>query len=232
MTAAQLRWRGPAGDADRERSRLPGLSSARLSRHRTWNRMAPIHGMMHGMGYPEITPFEVSGTEIDGLFILQMKQITDERGTVREFYRESAFVEGGLPSLGSWLQINVTESGRGAIRGLHGEDTVKAGRGCARRGIRRICGCPGRVAEPWQDGHRAASKRVAGARTCRRLQRIPVDHRYAISLLLYVGMGCGMGGAAVNPFDPSLGIDWPLPIDSTDARLLSAKDQALPPLDR
>ena len=42
-----------------------------------------------------------------------MKQVTDERGTVREFYRESAFAEAGLPSLGPWLQVNVTETHQG-----------------------------------------------------------------------------------------------------------------------
>ena len=54
-----------------------------------------------------------------------MKEVRDERGVVREFYRESAFVEAGLPSLGPWLQMNITETKQGAIRGLHGEDMFK-----------------------------------------------------------------------------------------------------------
>lgn len=73
----------------------------------------------------EIIPFALQHTEIDGLEILQMKQITDERGTVREFYRESSFLEAGLPSLGPWLQVNITETRQGALRGLHGEDMFK-----------------------------------------------------------------------------------------------------------
>ena len=44
----------------------------------------------------DIIPFAVVHTEIEGLKILQMKQITDERGTVREFYRESSFLAAGL----------------------------------------------------------------------------------------------------------------------------------------
>src|SRR5439155_12037570 len=36
----------------------------------------------------------------------------------------------------------------------------------------------------------------------------------------------GMAGTAVNPLDPSLAIDWPLP------PLLSEKDAGLPPLER
>lgn len=67
----------------------------------------------------------VQQTGIAGLFVIQMREITDERGTIREFYRESAFVAAGLPSLGPWQQINVTETRQGAIRGLHGEDMVK-----------------------------------------------------------------------------------------------------------
>jgi hypothetical protein len=36
----------------------------------------------------DISPFAVQHTEIEGLKILRMKQVTDERGTIREFYRE------------------------------------------------------------------------------------------------------------------------------------------------
>src|ERR1700733_7813703 len=73
----------------------------------------------------DIIPFAVEHTEIEGLMVLQMKQISDERGTVREFYRESSFLEAGLPSLGPWVQVNVTEARQGALRGLHGEEMFK-----------------------------------------------------------------------------------------------------------
>ena len=63
----------------------------------------------------KITPFEVRPTAIVDLFVIQMKQVRDERGVVREFYRESAFRDAGLPSLGPWLQVNITESRHGAI---------------------------------------------------------------------------------------------------------------------
>ena len=77
------------------------------------------------VGSMSITPFSVNSTAIDGLMIMQIKEIRDDRGVVREFYRESSFLEAGLPSLGKWLQMNVTESNRGVIRGLHGEDMYK-----------------------------------------------------------------------------------------------------------
>ena len=43
----------------------------------------------------EIVDFDARPTAIDGLLLLTMKQVTDERGTVREFYRESAIAERG-----------------------------------------------------------------------------------------------------------------------------------------
>lgn len=34
-----------------------------------------------------VVPFAVEDTDIDGLKVIRMKQVTDDRGTVREFYR-------------------------------------------------------------------------------------------------------------------------------------------------
>src|SRR4051795_2881597 len=68
-----------------------------------------------------VRDMSVESTEIDGLMLILMKQVDEDRGVVREFYRESSWLEAGLPSLGPWLQVNVTESKRGALRGLHGE---------------------------------------------------------------------------------------------------------------
>ena len=38
----------------------------------------------------EIVDFDARPTAIDGLLLLTMKQVVEDRGTVREFYRESA----------------------------------------------------------------------------------------------------------------------------------------------
>ena len=38
-------------------------------------------------GVPEIRDFSAERTAIDGLWLISMKEVTDERGTVREFYR-------------------------------------------------------------------------------------------------------------------------------------------------
>ncbi len=70
-------------------------------------------------------PFSARTGKIGGLYFIEMKEAHEERGVVREFYRESAFAEAGLPPLGPWLQVNVTETVQGALRGLHGENMYK-----------------------------------------------------------------------------------------------------------
>jgi dTDP-4-dehydrorhamnose 3,5-epimerase len=42
----------------------------------------------------------------------------------------------------------------------------------------------------------------------------------------------GMAGTAVNPLDPALGIEWPVPVDIEDPAQVSVKDGGLPTLDQ
>jgi dTDP-4-dehydrorhamnose 3,5-epimerase-like enzyme len=35
-----------------------------------------------------------------------------------------------------------------------------------------------------------------------------------------------MAGQSANPFDPEIGIEWPITVDPTDRSLVSAKDAA------
>lgn len=71
-----------------------------------------------------IEDFETHPTAIEGLMVLRVKHIHDERGTIREFFRASAMREAGLVD-GPWQQLNLTETGQGAVRGLHGEAMTK-----------------------------------------------------------------------------------------------------------
>ncbi len=73
----------------------------------------------------EVIEHTIRPTAIDGLFVITMKQVTDERGTVRELFRRSAFDDAGLGSLGPFRQINVTETRRGGLRGMHAESMTK-----------------------------------------------------------------------------------------------------------
>lgn len=170
-------------------------------------------------------------TAIDGLFLITMKQVSDERGTIREFYRESAFEAVGLPSLGPWLQLNVTETLQGAVRGLHAEDmdklvAVVAGEAFGvyldSRSTSPTFGTvvtttlsPGLqvlVPSGVANGFQATAAGVTQYLYC-------FDHEWAP----------GMAGVACSPLDPALGIDWPLPIDPEDRSRISAKDVAAPP---
>ncbi|MDP1819887.1 MAG: dTDP-4-dehydrorhamnose 3,5-epimerase [Acidimicrobiales bacterium] len=179
-----------------------------------------------------IIDFHVRPTAIDGLFEITMKQVTDERGTVREFYRESAFVGAGLPSLGPWLQVNVTETRRGGLRGLHGEDmnklvAVVAGEafgayvdlrpGSSSFGkivtIRLVPGTQVLVPKGVGNGFQATGPESTQYLYC-------FDQEWAP----------GMAGVACTPLDPALGIDWPLPIDLADRRQISEKDRDAPGL--
>ena len=180
----------------------------------------------------DIIPFAVDHTEIEGLKILRMKQITDERGTVREFYRESSFLEAGLPSLGPWLQINITESRQGALRGLHGEQMFKL-----------VAIVEGEAFGGYLDarpdspslGKAVTVPLVKGTQVlvpngvCNGFQSVsPGTTQY-----LYCfdqEWRPGMAGVSANPLDPALAIAWPLPVDAADPAQISAKDANAPRL--
>jgi dTDP-4-dehydrorhamnose 3,5-epimerase len=184
-----------------------------------------------GVTAPKIVPFDVETTAIDGLVVLTMKQITDDRGTVRELFRTSAMAEAGLHA-GPWRQINVTETGQGAVRGLHGEAMTKLvaivsgsafGAYVDTRPESPSVGAvvtvelvPGRqvlvpagVCNGFQSTGDASSQYVY----CFDAEWVP-----------------GMTGTAVHPLDPALGIAWPVPIDPANPTQLSAKDAAQPTL--
>jgi dTDP-4-dehydrorhamnose 3,5-epimerase len=176
----------------------------------------------------QITEMAVFTTAIDGLLVIRMKQADDERGVVREFYRQSAWLEAGLPDLGPWAQVNVTESKRGALRGLHGEDMHKL-----------VAVASGEAFGAYVDarpdspsfGKVVTVELVAGRQVlvpkgvCNGFQSVTdTQYLYAFD----AEWKPGMSGVAVNPLDPALGIEWPLPIDVDDPSILSAKDRDQP----
>ena len=180
---------------------------------------------------PAIRPFSATPTEIDGLFVLEMKEVTDERGVLREFYRESVFAE-ALPSLGPWLQMNVTESKQGAIRGLHGEDMNKLVAIVAGEAFGAYVDT--RPASPSR-GKVVTVRLVQGTQVlvprgvCNGFQSVSAgstQYLYAFDN----EWSPGMAGTAVNPLDPDLAIAWPLPVDPDDLMQVSAKDRGLPTL--
>ncbi|GIH04670.1 dTDP-4-dehydrorhamnose 3,5-epimerase [Rhizocola hellebori] len=177
-----------------------------------------------------VTPMIAEKTAIDGLWLIQMKEVKDGRGIIREFYRESAFVEAGLPSLGPWLQMNVTESSRGVVRGLHGEDMHKL-----------VAIIEGEAFGTYVDARPASptygavvtaqltkGKQVLVPKgVCNGFQSVsdqPSQYLYCFDAEWVPGMA----GTSLHPLSDQLGIAWPIPVDRTDTDLISEKDLSAP----
>lgn len=176
-----------------------------------------------------VQPFDAERTAIDGLWVLRMKAIDDDRGVVREFYRASALPAAGVPSPGPWVQVNITETRQGVVRGLHGEVmhklvAVAAGEAFgAYLDVRPESPTFGavvtrRLLPGWQV--------LVPPGVCNGFQSVsPGTTQY-----LYCfdrEWEPDMPGVAVHPLDPALGIPWPLPVDP-EGGSLSAKDASLP----
>jgi dTDP-4-dehydrorhamnose 3,5-epimerase len=178
----------------------------------------------------EIVPMSVDSTAIEGLVRITTKAVTDERGTVREFFRTSGFAEAGVGVPEHWAQLNLTYTRPGAIRGLHGEAADK------------LIGIAGGTAfGAWLDARAGSPTRgqvvtqqlavgvqmFVPAGVCNGFQSTAAD---GCQYLYCFGVEWqpGMAGIAVNPLDPDLGIAWPIAPDPSDRSLVSAKDAAAP----
>ncbi len=179
----------------------------------------------------EIIEFETQQTTIEGLALIRMKQVVEDRGTVREFFRASAFEQAGIP-LPAFRQVNVTETNPGAIRGMHGESMVKL-----------IAIAHGTAWGAWVDARADSPTRGAVFQTalepgvqilvpegvCNGFQstgETPTQYVYCFTEEWVPGMT----GVAISPLDPALGIEWPLPVDVDDRSRISEKDLAAPSL--
>jgi dTDP-4-dehydrorhamnose 3,5-epimerase len=172
----------------------------------------------------DITELTRTETEIEGLVVLTVKQVRDERGTVREFFRASAYSDGPFAEVGAWQQINVTETARGGIRGLHGEAMTKlvacvSGEAFgAYLDARSDSSSYGKVVTvPLTPGVQV----LVPAGVCNGFQAV-TDCQY-----LYCfndEWRPGMAGTAFTPLDDALGIDWPVPIDVDNPAQISVKD--------
>lgn len=177
-----------------------------------------------------ITPMEVQTTKIDGLRIITMKQIAEDRGVIRELFRQSAFDEAGIPLGGAWKQINATETRQGAIRGLHAESMQKL--------VAIVYGeAFGVYVDVRSDsptkGNIVTVKLTKGVQVivpkgvCNGFQSLSEG----TSQYLYcfdTEWVAGMKGYSVAPLDPDLGIQWPIPVKIDDTHLISRKDASAP----
>lgn len=179
----------------------------------------------------EINEFASETSQIDGLQIIHVKTVTDDRGTVRELYRASAHADVLPDTLNPWQQINLTRTKRGAVRGLHGEAMAKL-----------VTVAHGSAFGTYVDT-RADSKTLGAVVTvhltpgvqvfvpqgvCNGFQALDDDTEY-----LYCfdnEWRPGMSGVALTPLDPELGIEWPIPIVLGNLDQVSEKDAKAPTL--
>jgi dTDP-4-dehydrorhamnose 3,5-epimerase len=172
----------------------------------------------------DVVPMAVEKTAIDGLLRIATKAVTDERGTIREFFRASGYDAGG------WQQVNLTWTHRGGIRGLHGEDTSKL-----------VGVAYGEAFGVYLDARRDSStfgtviteRLVPGVQmfvppgVCNGFQAVS-DPGCQYLYCFGAEWQPGMAGVAVTPLDPDLAIDWPIRPDPDDRAMVSAKDAAAP----
>lgn len=177
----------------------------------------------------DIIEFDARASTIDGLRTITMKQVTDERGTVRELFRASAFEAAGLPGL-QWRQVNVTETKRGGIRGLHAEAMNKLVAVAAGEAFGAYVdlrpGSPTRgnvVTVELRPGVQVFVPRGVG-NGFQAVSEQPVQYVYCFD----EEWQPGMPGTACNPLDPALAIPWPIPVDRGDRAQVSEKDLNAP----
>ncbi len=176
-----------------------------------------------------IVDFEATPGAIAGLVVLTAKQVTDERGTIRELFRRSAFDDAGVTSLGPLSQINLTESRRGAIRGMHAEQmtkllTVAAGEAFGAYVDTRT-GSPTRgVVETAL--LRPGVEVLVPSGVANGFQTLSETSQYVYCF--DEEWRPDMPGVAVNPLDPALAIPWPIVVAPGDLGAVSAKDRSAP----
>ena len=179
----------------------------------------------------QIVEFDLRRGTVDGLRIVTPKQVTDDRGTIRELFRASAFASVGV-ELAPFAQINLTESRYGAVRGLHAEAMTKL-----------VTVVTGEAFGAFVD-LRTESPTFGAIDTVALVPGVQVlvpagvangfQTLSEISQYVYCfdeEWRPGMPGVACNPLDPTLAIPWPLPIDADDPAMLSVKDRTAPTFD-
>ncbi|HJP96119.1 MAG TPA: dTDP-4-dehydrorhamnose 3,5-epimerase [Candidatus Saccharimonadales bacterium] len=188
--------------------------------------------MNQAQNTPKITPFEIQSTDIDGLFIITMRQIEDSRGVIRELFRASALKEAGLAGFKDWKQINATETKQGVVRGLHGEDMWKLVAIVSGEAFGAYVDV--RLDSPTK-GRVVTAKLVPGMQVlvpqgvCNGFQSVSEGS----SQYLYCfdqEWVLGMKGYSLTPLDPELEIQWPIPIDPNNENQISHKDVHAPKL--
>ena len=178
-------------------------------------------------------PFRFERLQIPDVVRIVPRVFPDERGVFWESLKRSDFAAFGIEL--DVVQVNESISRRGTLRGLHYQLPPHA----QGKLVRVLAGAAWDVALDLREGSPTFGRHVA--------VELSADNRH----LLWIPPGFAHGFCAledgthflylqdaeyrpeaergVHPLDPALGIAWPLPAEEL---LLSAKDNALPPLQK
>ena len=180
---------------------------------------------------------KVTRLAIEDVLLIETQRFHDDRGSLREAWRESRYAEAGIP--GPFVQDNVSFSKRGVLRGLHLQHPTGQGK--------LVSVLAGEIFDVAVDVRRGSPTfgqwvaEVLSEENARQLY-IPTGfaHGFAVTsddaLLLYKCTAYHVPADEVTVFwdDPEIGIEWPIssPIVSlkdANGRMLRDIDSGLLP---
>jgi len=174
---------------------------------------------------------EYHQTALPGVYLIKPKVFADQRGQFFESYNQSVFTKAGFTQ--NFVQDNQSVSKFGTVRGLH----FQKGEAVQAKLVRVVVGRILDVAVDIRPGSKTFGQHVANELSDTNQQQMLVPRGFAhgfsvLSETAIVVYKCDAfyapsADAGIHPLDPELGVDWGI---AKSQIILSAKDQALPPL--
>jgi dTDP-4-dehydrorhamnose 3,5-epimerase len=177
-----------------------------------------------------VIPRQVESTPIKGLYLITEKQVIEQRGAIREAYRKSSFSDMQVDQIGPWMQINVTETKKGAIRGIHAENMNKlvgvvSGEGFgAYVDLREDSPTKGVVFTTTLTKGKQVFVPKGVGNSFQSVSDEPTQYLYCFDEEWVPEMK----NSSITPFDPELNIEWPIAVDPQNRDLVSEKDFTAP----
>lgn len=168
-------------------------------------------------------------TDIEGVIIVEPKVFGDSRGYFMETYKESDFIEGGIPA--KFIQDNQSKSSKGVLRGLHFQKKYSQA-----KLVRVVKGSVFDVAVDLRPGSKTYGKWVGVELSAENKRQFFIPKNFAHGFLVLSDEAefvykCDdvyhpeeEGGLIWN--DPDVGIEWPI-TDDMEIKL-SDKDKLHP----
>ena len=166
------------------------------------------------MGKIKVTPCQVEGKTIEGLFVIEPTVFKDERGYFMETYNQNDFKEAGLDMV--FVQDNQSMSVKGVLRGLHFQKQFPQG-----KLVRAVRGTVFDVAVDLRTSSETYGKWFGVELSAENKKQFYIPEGFAHGFLVLsdeaeFAYKCtdfyhpnDEGGLAWN--DPDIGVEWPIP---------------------